>query len=72
MIRGIQSYMLLKGVRGETGVKIKAIEDILVRVSQLAMDFPDIVEADLNPVLVDENRAIVADVRMTLYMPHAH
>ncbi|MCF8030043.1 MAG: acetate--CoA ligase family protein [Desulfohalobiaceae bacterium] len=71
MIRGIQSYMLLKGVRGETGVKIKAIEDILIRVSQLAIDFPDIVEADLNPVLVDESRAIVADVRMTLYMSHS-
>jgi acetyltransferase len=71
MIRSIKSYMLLKGVRGEAGVNIRAIEDILVRVSQLAMDFPDIVEADLNPVLVDENRAIVADVRLTLHMPHA-
>ena len=71
MIRSIKSYMLLKGVRGEAGVKIKAIEDILVRVSQLATDFPDIVEADLNPVLVDAERAIVADVRLTLHMPHA-
>ena len=71
MIRSIKSYMLLKGIRGEAGVRIKAIEDILIRVSQLATDFPDIVEADLNPVLVDENRAIVADVRLTLHMPHA-
>ena len=71
MIRSIKSYMLLKGVRGEAGVNIRAVEDILIRVSQLAMDFPDIVEADLNPVLVDENRAIVADVRLTLHMPHA-
>ncbi|MCF8085834.1 MAG: acetate--CoA ligase family protein [Desulfohalobiaceae bacterium] len=70
MIRSIKSYMLLKGIRGETGVKIRAIEDILVRVSQLATDFPDIVEADLNPVLVNDERAIVADVRLTLHMPH--
>ncbi len=66
MIRGIKSYMLLKGVRGEEGVRMDALEDILLRLSRLATDFPDLLEADLNPVLVDSKRALIADVRLTL------
>jgi len=66
LIRGIRSYMLLKGVRGETGVNIEAIVDIILKMSQLAMDFPEIGEAEFNPVLVNDQTAIVADVRMML------
>ncbi|MFO8032341.1 MAG: acetate--CoA ligase family protein [Desulfohalobiaceae bacterium] len=66
MIRNIRSYMLLKGVRGETAVDLGAIEDIILKMSQLSMDFPELLEAELNPVLVNEQRALVADVRMLL------
>jgi acetyltransferase len=66
MIRQIKSYLLLKGIRGETAVNIRAIEDILLKLSQLSMDFPDISEAECNPVLVNEEEAVVADVRLTL------
>lgn len=66
MIRDIRSYPLLRGVRGEPPVNFKAIEDILLTMSQLAVDFPDIYEAEFNPVLVDHDGAIVADVRVTL------
>jgi len=50
MMEGIQGYPLLEGIRGETGSDLDAVEDVLVRVSRLAADFPDIVEMDLNPV----------------------
>ncbi|MFP4214000.1 MAG: acetate--CoA ligase alpha subunit [Desulfohalobiaceae bacterium] len=70
MIRGIRSYMLLKGVRGETAVDLGAIEDIILKMSRLAMDFPELLEAELNPVLVNEQRALVADVRMLLDENH--
>ncbi|NCC25712.1 MAG: CoA-binding protein [Deltaproteobacteria bacterium] len=69
MIREIHSYMLLKGVRGEKSVKFSAIEDILLAMSQLALDFPDICEAEFNPVLVTADKALVADVRLTLCPP---
>ncbi len=67
MIREIKSYMLLKGVRGEPPVDFKAIEDIILSMSALAMDFPQIWEAEFNPVLVSDKGAVVADVRMTLH-----
>ncbi|WP_461208779.1 acetate--CoA ligase alpha subunit [Desulfocurvus sp. DL9XJH121] len=66
MIREIKSYPLLRGVRGEPPVDFGAIEDVLLTMSQLAEDFPDILEAEFNPVLVDGRGALVADVRVTL------
>lgn len=66
IIREIKSYMLLKGVRGEEPVNFEAIEDILLSMSQLALDLPEVWEAEFNPVLVNARRAVVADVRMTL------
>jgi Acyl-CoA synthetase (NDP forming) len=66
IIREIKSYMLLKGVRGEAPVNFDALENILLTMSQLAQDFPEIYEAEFNPVLVNSEKAIVADVRMTL------
>jgi acetyltransferase len=66
MIRGIRAYMLLKGVRGEAAVDLGAIEDIILKMSRLSMDFPELLEAELNPVLVNAKGALVADVRMLL------
>jgi acetyltransferase len=66
MVREIRSFPLLRGVRGEPPVNFKAIEEILLIMSQMALDFPEIQEADFNPVLVNQDRALVADVRLTL------
>lgn len=66
LIREIKSYMLLKGLRGDLPVNIEALEDIVIRLSQLSIDFPEIYEAEFNPVLVNNERAVVADVRMML------
>jgi acetate---CoA ligase (ADP-forming) len=66
MIREIKSYLLLKGVRGEAPVNLDALEDVIIRMSQLALDFPEIYEAECNPVLVNNEKAIVADMRLML------
>lgn len=66
MIREIKSYMLLKGLRGGDPVNFDAITDVLLKISCLAMDFPDVCEAEFNPVLVGPDSALVADVRMTV------
>jgi len=66
IIREIKSYMLLKGVRGEPPINFQAIEDILLTMSELSLDFPEIQEAEFNPVLVNAEKAVVADVRITL------
>ncbi len=67
MIRSIRSYMILKGVRGEREANIDAIVEIILKMSQFSMDFPEITEAEFNPVLVDHNKAIVADARMVIH-----
>ncbi|MDI6790943.1 MAG: acetate--CoA ligase, partial [Thermodesulfobacteriota bacterium] len=51
MVREIRSFPLLRGVRGEQSVDIEAVEEALLIMSQLAQDFPEIVEADVNPLL---------------------
>lgn len=66
MIREIKSYMLLKGFRGEPAIDFNALENIILTMSQMAMDFPEIYEAEFNPILVNAQQAIVADVRITL------
>ncbi|WP_045216895.1 acetate--CoA ligase alpha subunit [Desulfonatronovibrio magnus] len=66
MIREIKSYMLLKGFRGDLPIDFNAVEDIILTMSQMSMDFPEIYEAEFNPILVNSEQAIVADVRMTL------
>ena len=47
-------YSILKGVRGEPKSDIDAILNVLIRISQLVHDFPQIVELDINPLLVFE------------------
>jgi len=68
MIRDIRSFPLLRGVRGETPADIEGIRDALLRLSQMAVDFPEIVEADVNPLLVcPEGQGVVAvDARITI------
>ncbi|MGD9366311.1 MAG: acetate--CoA ligase family protein, partial [Desulfobacteraceae bacterium] len=50
MIRGIRSYAILQGVRGEAGMDIDVLADHVQRLSLLVHDFPQIDEIDLNPV----------------------
>lgn len=66
MMDGIQAAEMLKGVRGGKPVNREAVQDIIVRVSQLVSDFPEISEMDLNPVFASETGAIAADVRIVV------
>lgn len=66
MLDGIQAAEMLKGVRGGDPVNREALADMLVRVSQLISDHPEISELDLNPVFATKDGAIAADVRIVL------
>jgi acetyl coenzyme A synthetase (ADP forming)-like protein len=50
MVREIKGYRLLQGYRGHAPADIHAIEEILLRVSRMVEDLPEIRELDLNPV----------------------
>ena len=52
MLRAVKGFPILQGLRGAPGADLAALEDLLLRVSRLAADFPAIAEMDLNPILV--------------------
>jgi len=66
MITGIKGYEILKGARGEAPKDIKAIKILLMKISQLSIENPQIKEIDLNPVFVFDKGLQVVDVRMIL------
>jgi acetyltransferase len=68
MMREIRSYGLLRGVRGEAPSDLEATADVLLRLSQLVTDFPEIVEMDINPLMIFEQGrgAVGVDMRLIL------
>src|SRR3981189_2148986 len=66
MLDGIQAHEMLKGVRGSDPANRDAIADIIVNVSRLITDFPEIAEMDLNPVFATKDGAIAADARIVV------
>ncbi len=67
-IRSIKGYPILEGVRGEKAADIAKLAEILVRLTQLGSDFPEIDEMDINPILAFEKGkgAVVVDARMKI------
>ncbi len=68
MLRELKSFPLLEGARGQDGIHIGTLIDMIGRLSRLATDFPDIAELDINPVLAFKDAADfrVLDARITL------
>ncbi|MFF4230389.1 acetate--CoA ligase family protein [Streptomyces sp. NPDC001820] len=66
MLDGIRAAEILRGVRGEPAVDREALADLIVKVGQLAADFPQIAEVDLNPVFASADGVMAADVRILL------
>ena len=61
MLDGIQAAEVLDGVRGAEAVDRDALADIIVNVSELIGEFPEIREVDLNPVLAGASGATAVD-----------
>lgn len=66
MISEIRAFGLLRGARGAAPADIDAIVDVICRVSALAMEFDDVTELDINPLIVGDRGqgAIAADIRI--------
>ena len=64
MIEEIKSYPILKGLRGEKPVDFEKLENLIAKISKLAVENPDIQEIDLNPVMATENEAKIVDARV--------
>ena len=62
MIRELKGARILSGLRGRPAADVGALTDIILRVSQLAMDFADVIdELDINPLIVYPKGASAAD-----------
>jgi acetyl coenzyme A synthetase (ADP forming)-like protein len=66
MLDSIAAADVLKGVRGAQPADADALADVIVRLSDLVGDFPEIREIDLNPVFARPDGASAADVRILL------
>ena len=66
MLDGVAAAEILRGVRGGAAVHREALADVIVGVSEVVNDFPEIREVDLNPVLADADGATAVDSVMTV------
>lgn len=54
LISNIKGYPILLGVRGKGPADIESLKDLIFRLAQIAIDFPQIAELEVNPVIVGE------------------
>ncbi|MDH5447594.1 MAG: acetate--CoA ligase family protein [Candidatus Bathyarchaeota archaeon] len=66
MITEIKAYPVLRGYRNQPPLDTNAIADVIVNTSKLVMDYQEIKELDLNPVMVYEKGAKTVDARIIL------
>jgi len=66
MITKVKAYPLLKGYRKKSKADIEAIIRVLLNVSKLVIDYPEIKELDLNPIMAYEKGAKTVDARIIL------
>lgn len=80
MMEETKVYRLLKGYRGSTPVDLKKLDETILMFSQLLVDFPQIKEIDINPLLISEKEASILDARIVIdidkvckkFEPHEH
>jgi acetyltransferase len=80
MMEETKVYQLLKGYRNVPPANLKVLEETMVLFSQLLVDFPQIKEIDVNPMLINEKEACILDARITVdknkvfrkFEPHEH
>lgn len=69
MIEQTHLFEALQGVRGRKSVDLVALEELLVRFSQLVVEQPWIKEIDINPLLASPERLLALDARVVVYGP---
>jgi acetyltransferase len=59
-------YKMLRGVRGKAPADLRELEQIINSFSNLIVDFPEIAEADINPIAIAQGRAYAVNTRIVL------
>lgn len=66
MIREIKGYPLLQGYRGKEPANISALVEIILKVSKLIEEKPEIKDLELNPIFAYGDGALAVDARIIL------
>jgi acetyl coenzyme A synthetase (ADP forming)-like protein len=66
LVQGGKAGRLVRGFRGAPAADASALVTLVHRLSQLALDLPEVAELDLNPVLGRENGCVAVDARIRL------
>jgi acetyltransferase len=66
MMEDTRILPLLQGYRNRPPADLEKLEELLIRLSQLVIDFPEIVEMDMNPVIVKDGQPCAVDARIKL------
>jgi acyl-CoA synthetase (NDP forming) len=66
MVRDIEGFAILEGVRGQPAADTAALEQIILQVSKFVAEHPEVEELDLNPVLAYADGAVAVDARIIL------
>ncbi|QDT12700.1 bifunctional acetate--CoA ligase family protein/GNAT family N-acetyltransferase [Planctomycetes bacterium K23_9] len=66
MLESLKSWPLLQGYRGKPGVNLPRLIEVLMRLSYLVADYPEISEMDVNPLLATPEDAIALDARIVI------
>lgn len=66
MLKSLQIYPLLEGYRGSKSKNIDKLIEVLIRISYLAADYPEIEELDINPLIVTSDDVIALDARIVV------
>ncbi len=66
MLKSLKIYPLLTGYRGASPKNIKKLIEIMIRMSYLSADYPEITELDINPLLVGQDNVIALDARIVI------
>ncbi|NLI15066.1 MAG: GNAT family N-acetyltransferase, partial [candidate division Zixibacteria bacterium] len=66
MLETLKIWPLLQGFRGRPAANLDKLIEVLIRLSYLAADYPEIVELDINPLLVTPEKTIALDARVLI------
>jgi acetyltransferase len=66
LIESTRVSQLLRGYRNRPAANLEVLEEILLRLSQLVTDIPEIAELDINPLFLTEDKACAVDARVIL------
>jgi acetyltransferase len=69
MMDATKVFLLLEGFRGRPGADIQLLEEVLIRLSRLVSDFPEIQELDINPFLIGVQGGVALDARVMVDLP---